>query len=148
MPLNGSMSGNQFTSIVTNNAAFNVKIIPLSGALEQKPNQKDDASGETRIKVGDTVSGEIVNSKKKAIGKVVAIDMEDSEIVGYKIINDDGKEVMLDPTTTTKYETNSGNEKPQPTKGQVVGNNESLDLRTKSSSHIPSFSQWIESLKP
>ena len=78
MPLSGGVgaksSGNQFTPIVTNNGAFNVKIVPLDGKMEEKPNQKVDAQAETRIKVGDMISGEEVKTERKIIGKVVAID--------------------------------------------------------------------------
>jgi len=144
MPLSGAAGqrsgGNQFTPIVTNNNAFSVKIVPLDGAMEEKPNQKVDAQAETRVKVGDMVSGEVVKSGEKKIGKVVAIQQEDGEIVGYKILDDEGKEIILDPSTTNKFNKNDGSE--NPAEKSVVG--ESLSL--KSSTFIPSFDDWRNSL--
>jgi hypothetical protein len=147
MPLSGGIgaksSGNQFTPIVTNNGAFNVKIVPLDGGMEEKPNQKVDAQAKTKIKVGDTVSGEEVKTEDKNMGKVVSIEMEDNHIVGFKILNDDGKEVILDPSTVSKHDTNNGEDLPNKQPAPAVG--ESFISVPKSSTLVKSFQEWSNS---
>ena len=97
-----------YIPLITNNPAFQVKITPLDGRLEQKPNQAKDTAAENKIKIGDTVRGEEVSQTKKrgerAIGRVIAIEMEDGVITGYKVINQKGDDMMLDPTTTIKMD--------------------------------------------
>lgn len=147
MPLSGGVgaksSGNQFTPIVTNNGAFNVKIVPLDGKMEEKPNQKVDAQAETRIKVGDMISGEEVKTERKIIGKVVAIDVDDNHIVGYKVLDDEGKEVILDPSTISKHNTNNGKDLPNKQPAPAVG--ESVLLKSQSSMFVKSFEDWSNS---
>ena len=148
MPLSGSIGqkagGNSFTPIVTNNNAFNVKIVPLDGSMEEKPNQQVDTKTPTIIKVGDMVSGEIIKDGGKRIGKVVAVQKEGESIVGYKILDEDGEEVILDPSTTKKYITNDGGEDPTDSNRSVIG--ESFHP-TKSSSFFPTFKEWSNSLE-
>ena len=147
MPLSGGVgaksSGNQFTPIVTNNGAFNVKIVPLDGGMEEKPNQKVDAQAKTKIKVGDTLSGEEVKTEIKNIGKVVAIETEDNHIVGFKILNDEGEEVILDPSTVSKHDTNNGETLPNKQPAPAVG--ESFIPESKSSTLVKSFEDWSNS---
>lgn len=147
MPLSGGIgaksSGNQFTPIVTNNGAFNVKIVPLDGGMEEKPNQKVDAQAKTEIKVGDMISGEEVKTEKKAIGKVVAIDIEDGHKVGFKILDDEGKEVVLDPSTVSKHDTNNGKDLPNKQPAPAVG--ESFIPESKSSTRVMNFEDWSNS---
>jgi len=144
MPLSGQRSsGNQFTPIVTNNNAFSVKIVPLDGGMEEKPN-KDVSQSKDKPKVGDMISGEEVKTEKKVVGKIVAIQTEDNHTVGYKVLDKDGEEVIVDPSTAVKHNTNDGSE--------VGGNNiskatsESLDTVLKSSSLVKSFSEWSTNL--
>jgi hypothetical protein len=97
-----------YIPMVTNNPAFQVKIIPVDGAMEQKPNQKNDASQQEAIKVGDTIRGEEVSKTRKrgkqTLGRVIGIEHENQTVVAYKIINQRGKEVLVDPTTATKMD--------------------------------------------
>ena len=97
-----------YIPLITNNPAFQVEIIPLDGRLEQKPNQKNDTQQQLAIKIGDTIRGEVTSNTRKVgekvLGRVLQIQQEDGEIVGYKVITKRGKEVMVDPTTTTKIQ--------------------------------------------
>jgi hypothetical protein len=139
MPLNGKMTGNMFTPIVTNNNAFNVKIIAPNSSMEDKGNATKNSRDTDKIKVGDMVSGEIIKDGGKEIGKVVAILREEGEIVGYKILDDDGEEVILDPSTVSRQEQNTGSDPGKTYSKQ----NESLEL--KSSSLVPNFNDWLNS---
>jgi hypothetical protein len=97
-----------YIPLITNNPAFQVKITPMDGRLEQKPNQTKDTAEQNKIKIGDTVRGEEVSGTKKrgerVIGRVIAIEMEDGAITGYKVINQKGDDMILDPTTTVKMD--------------------------------------------
>jgi hypothetical protein len=102
-----------YIPLITNNPAFQVKITPMDGRLEQKPNQKSDRSQQESIKIGDTVRGEEVSGTRKrgqrCIGRVIAIEMEDGAITGYKVINQKGDDVILDPSTTVKMDEHGEN---------------------------------------
>ena len=97
-----------YIPLITNNPAFQVKITPLDGRMEQKPNQKSDRAQQEAIKIGDTVRGEELSGTRKSgkrhIGRVIAIDTEDGAITSYKIINTKGDDIFLDPTTTVKMD--------------------------------------------
>ena len=143
MPLTGQrMSGNQFTPIVTNNNAFSVKIVPLDGKLEELPN-KDVQQQKDKLKIGDTISGEEVKTEKKVIGKVVAIETEDNHVVGYKVLDKDGEEVIIDPSTSVKHETNNGSEVGSRSSKSTM---ESSSFVLKSPSLVKSFDDWSNSL--
>lgn len=112
MPLDGARrhiaTGSQSPAIplITNNPVFQVGIIPLDGRMEQKPNQKDDTAQQLSIKIGDTIRGEEVSQTRKkgaaVIGKVLQVQLEDGAVSAYKIITQRGKEVFVDPSTSTK----------------------------------------------
>ena len=95
-----------YIPMITNNPAFQVEIVPLDGRMEQKPNQKNDAAQQNAVQIGDTVRGEILSKGKvrgkNVIGKVLAIETDSGSFTGYKIIDQRGQEVVLDPTTVTK----------------------------------------------
>ena len=107
--------------LITNNPAFQVKIVPVDGSMEQQPNQKNAAQDATNIGVGDTVRGEEVSQSRKdgerVMGKVVAVITNNGSITGYKILSGKGKEVVVDPTTAIKVELNG--EDPIPSAQQV-----------------------------
>ena len=108
-----------YIPLITNNPAFQVKIVPLDGGLEQKPNQKDDRSNQEAVKIGDVIRGEEVSGTKKrgkgVLGRVLQVDMNGGEIVSYKVITQRGKQVLVDPTTATKIDLNG--EDPEPSSG-------------------------------
>ena len=143
MPLTGHRSsGNQFTPIVTNNNAFSVKIVPLDGKMEEVPN-KDVEQSKDKLKVGDMISGEEVKTEKKTIGKIVAIQTDDNHVVGYKVLNKDGEEVIIDPSTAVKHETNDGSEVGSKNSTYT---SESSNPVLKSSSLVKSFNEWTNSI--
>ena len=106
-----------YIPLITNNPAFQVKIVPLDGRMEQKPNQKGDADQQKAVQVGDTVRGEELSKGrirgKNVIGRVIAIETDAGSITGYKIIDQRGHDVILDPTTTTKIDLNGEDPIPQ-----------------------------------
>lgn len=144
MPLTGQrMSGNQFTPIVTNNNVFTVKIVPLDGGMEEAPNKGVNQSKDS-ITVGDMISGEERKTGKKIIGKVVAVQTDNGQTVGYKVLNKDGETVIVDPSTTAKHDTNTGAELGS---DRVFNNptSESLSSGNQSSSRVKSFTEWSNS---
>lgn len=122
MPLNPNSrnitagGSSPYIPLITNNPAFQVAIVPLNGAMEQKPNQKDDSGQQAAIKVGNTIRGNEVRTGEdegsRCIGKVIAIIEEDGNIVGYKILGQNGKEVVIDPTTAVKVQLNGDDPAP------------------------------------
>jgi hypothetical protein len=143
MPLTGQRSsGNNFTPIVTNNNAFSVKIVPLDGKMEEVPN-KDVEKNKDTLKVGDMISGEEVKTEKKVIGKIVAIETDDNHVVGYKVLDKDGEEVIIDPSTAVKHETNDGSE--VGSKSSTNTSESSIPV-LKSSSLVKSFNEWTNSI--
>jgi hypothetical protein len=113
--------------IVANNPAFKVKIIPVDGRFEQKPNAQSDAAQQEAIGVGDYISGEEVSKTKKrgrtAAGKVLQVLKNNEDVYAYKILDSKGKEVLIDPTTATKEDMN----------GQVGANE----------SYVLSYENWL-----
>jgi len=105
-----------YIPMITNNPAFQVKIVSLNGNLEQSARQKDGRKQIESIKIGDIVRGEEVSHTRKrgkqVLGRVLQVNMEDGGVVSYKIITQRGKEVLLDPTTATKIDVNG--EDPNP----------------------------------
>jgi hypothetical protein len=99
-------SQSPYIPLITNNPAFQVEIVPLDGRMEQKPNQRDDTKQQLSIKIGDTIRGEEVSETRKkgraVLGRVLQIEMEDGAVAAYKIITQRGKEVFVDPSTSTK----------------------------------------------
>jgi hypothetical protein len=98
------------TPIIANNPAFKVNIVPIDGRLEQKPGAKDGAAEQAAIKVGDTIKGEVLSQTREhgehVVGKVVAIDQDNDQIIGFRVVTTDGEEVTIDPTTAQKAYTN------------------------------------------
>ena len=103
--VNTGNGGNQIP-IVGNNPAFKVQILPMTGALEQKPRGQSDKAEQDAIKIGDYIYGETVsdgrNPGEEAAGKVLLVIQAGQEVSGYKILDKDGKEVVIDPTTAVK----------------------------------------------
>lgn len=111
--------------IVANNPAFTVKIIPVDGRFEQKPNQKQDAQQQLAIKIGDYIRGEELSKTRKdgrlVAGKVLQVLKNNQDIYAYKILDSKGKEVLVDPSTAGKEGDQS-----------IVGANESYVLTYES----------------
>jgi len=99
-----------YIPLITNNPAFKVAIVPMSGNLEEKPRQKDGSTQIEAIKIGDIVRGEELSRTKKRgkqlLGRVLQVNMENKQIVSFKIMTQRGKDAFLDPTTVTKIEVN------------------------------------------
>ena len=97
-----------YIPLITNNPAFQVEIIPLDGRLEQKPNSKDGTQQQKAIKIGDTIRGEVVNKAEKrgerVMGKVLAIEVANGSITGYKVMTVRGKDTIVDPSTAVKID--------------------------------------------
>jgi hypothetical protein len=104
------ISGNNtpFIPLVTDNPSFKVAIIPVDGRFEEKPNPKDGSKGILAIKIGDTVRGEVLSDLKKSgkrvIGKVLQIQQRGGEIAAYKVLDQRGDDVLVDPTTAVKID--------------------------------------------
>lgn len=96
--------------IVANNPAFKVAIVPVDGRFEQPNGATDDSEQQRSIKIGDYISGEIASNTRKrgklTAGKVVQVLKNNQDIEGYKIIDDEGKEVIIDPTSAEKADHN------------------------------------------
>ena len=135
----GSGNGSLMVPLVANNPAFKVEILPVDGRLEQKPFAKDGTREIESIKVGDLVRGEIVNSSKNVKGKVLQINRQNGEIVSYKILDEDGEEALLDPTTAQKFvdhgQESGSTDSPEVHKNQQGLYGESYQVKT--------FESWI-----
>ena len=122
MPLNPNSrnitagGSSPYIPLITNNPAFQVAIVPLNGAMEQKPNQKDDSGQQAAIAVGNTIRGNEVRTGEdegnRCIGKVIAIIEDGGSITGYKILGQNGKEVIIDPSTAVKVQLNGDDPAP------------------------------------
>jgi hypothetical protein len=93
--------------IVANNPAFKVQIVPVDGRMEQKAGmQKSDAEQQREVKIGDQISGEEVSDTRekgrKVAGKVLQVLKNNQDIYAYKILDADGEEVLVDPSTANK----------------------------------------------
>lgn len=102
-----------YIPLITNNPAFQVEIIPLDGRLEQKPSHTDDKKQQDAIKISDTVRGEVVSKAEKrgerVMGKVLAINVDNGSITGYKVMTVRGKEALVDPSTAVKIDLHGEN---------------------------------------
>jgi hypothetical protein len=99
--------------IVANNPAFKVQIVPVDGRNEQKAGmEKPDRAEQEAIKIGDYISGEEVSQTRKrgrkVAGKVLQVIKDGQEITAYKILDEDGEDVEVDPTTAYKENSNEG----------------------------------------
>jgi len=97
--------------IVTNNPAFKVAIVPVDGRNEEKAGlQKPDDKEQAAIKIGNYITGEVVSDTKKkgkkAAGKVIQVLKNNQDIYGYKILDTEGNEVVIDPTTVVNQDPN------------------------------------------
>jgi hypothetical protein len=94
--------------IVANNPAFKVQIVPVDGRMEEKPRQQQDTAEQDAIKVGDYITGEESSGGRKrgrkVAGRVLQILNSGQEVYAYKILDGDGEEVNVDPTTAEKDE--------------------------------------------
>lgn len=90
-------------SLIPNIPAFKMQILPIDGRLEQTPFAKDGSAEINSIKVGDQVQGQPVNSKDVVKGRVLQINQQNGQIVSYKVLSTDSEELLLDPTSTAKY---------------------------------------------
>jgi hypothetical protein len=92
--------------VVANNPAFKVAILPVDGRFEQPNGVTDDREQQTSIKIGDYITGEVSSGTKlkgkAAGGQVVQVLKNNQEIVGYKIIDANGKDAIIDPTSAVK----------------------------------------------
>lgn len=137
----GSGNGSLMTPLLANNPTFKVEILPVDGRLEQQPSGKDGTTQIEAIRVGQAVRGQIVSSKKHVKGKVLQINQKNGEVVSFKVLDSDGEEVLLDPTTTLRYD-----EHGQDT--EVVGNpGYGIDSDQSNESVMPGYSDWLSSQK-
>jgi len=103
-------NGSPMIPIVANNPAFKVQILPVDGALEERPRAKPDTGNQEAIKIGDYIYGECLSDTRErgeeAAGKVLVVLQSGQEITGYKILDKNSKEVVIDPTTATRDDHN------------------------------------------
>ena len=99
-------NGSPMIPIVANNPAFKVAIVPVDGSMEEKPRAKPDTAEQDAIKIGDYIYGETVSDTREkgedVSGKVLVVLQSGQEISGYKILDKNGKEVIVDPTTAVR----------------------------------------------
>jgi|GEM_PF-1676913 hypothetical protein len=98
--------------IVTNNPAFKVAILPVDGRYEEKAGlQKSDNKEQAAVKIGDHIAGEVVSDTKKkgkkVAGKVLQVLKNNQDIYAYRILDTEGDEVEVDPTTVIIQDPNS-----------------------------------------
>lgn len=98
--------------IVANNPAFKVQIVPVDGRNEEKAGlQKPDRTEQEAVKIGDYISGEEVSQThergRKVAGKVLQVIKDGQDITAYKILDEDGEDVEVDPTTAVKENPNN-----------------------------------------
>lgn len=136
----GSGNGSLMTPLIQNNPTFKVEILPVDGRLEQKPFAKDGSGEINSIKVGNSISGKIVNSDTAVEGKVLQINRQNNEVVSYKILTKDGEEVLVDPTTADKY-IDHGQE--VDTVGGVDANKIPQGVSNESSKKVLTYDSWL-----
>ena len=100
--------------------------------------QNDGSAIVNQIKVGDMVRGALLNSKETVEGKVLQINHQNGEIVSFKVLSRDGEEVLLDPTTTDKY--NEHGEEPDAGSSIEVSN---TGPRFEESHQVLSYGKWL-----
>lgn len=131
------ISGNNtpFIPLVTDNPAFKVAIIPVDGRFEEKPNPKDGSKEILAIKIGDTIRGEVLSNLKKSgkrvIGKVLQIQQNNGEISAYKVLDQRGDDVLVDPTTVTKIDLHSDSDSGNVNTNPVI-----------ESKHVMLYEEW------
>lgn len=140
----GSGNGSLMTPILANNPAFKVQILPVDGRLEQKPFAKDGTAEIDAIKVGQTVRGQILSSKKSVKGKVLQINRENGQIVSFKILDKAGKEALIDPTTTVRYTEHGQDDEYVGGPGFAMSSDDEEDDANESL-HVQSYSSWLAS---
>lgn len=125
-------NGSPMIPIVANNPAFKVAIVSVNGALEEKPREKYDAAQQASIKIGDYIYGETVANTQKAgrevAGRVLVVLQSGQEITGYKVLDKNGKEAVIDPTT-------------------AVRDNHDGQMNTVIESHVLSYESWLVETK-
>lgn len=147
MPINisnrsvGSGNGSLMTPLLANNPAFKVEILPVDGRLEQQPSSKDGTTQIEAIRVGQAVRGQILSSKKHVKGKVLQINRENGEVVSFKVLDSDGNEVLVDPTTTLRYDEHGQDTEAIGNPGYGIDNDQSNE------SAIPVYGDWLSSQK-
>lgn len=142
MPLDyGSRSisaGNNtpFIPLVTDNPSFKVAIIPVDGRNEEKPNPLDGSEQILAIKIGDTIKGDILNGNSKktsrVIGKVLEIQRSNGAISAYKVLNQRGDDVLVDPSTAVKIELH----------GDTNMSNVNTNAVSESNNYIMLYEEW------
>jgi hypothetical protein len=135
----GSGNGSLMTPLVANNPAFKVQILPVDGRLEQKPFAKNGSEEINAIKVGNSVRGDVVNSEKSVKGKVLQINRQNGEVVSYKVLTDEGEEVLIDPTSAVKYIEHG--EEVEATGGIDV--NKAVPKISNESLRVMSYENWL-----
>ena len=145
----GSGNGSLMTPILANNPAFKVQILPVDGRLEQTPYAKDGTIDIDSIKVGQAVRGQILSSKKSVKGKVLQINRKNGQVVSFKILDKEGKEELIDPTTTIKYAENGEDDEyvGGPGFAKVVDDddNDDDDDDANESIRVQSYTSWLAS---
>lgn len=131
--------------IVNDNPAFKVAIIPVDGRMEQKPGAKPDSAQQASIKIGDYIAGETVRDGRekgrKVAGKVLNVLKNGQDIYAYKILDADGEEVLVDPTTVAKENKNGQDE--DLVEKHVLSFNDWLSENEVNEMSIPS-NQWLD----
>lgn len=134
------------TPIIANNPAFKVNIVPIDGRLEQKPGAGDSTAQQVAIKVGDTIKGEMLSQTREhgeqVIGKVVAIDKDNDQILGFVVITTKGEEVTIDPTTAQKAYTNG-----ETSPGRYMEPDMDKQVDFVAFEGLMSYSQWLAESK-
>ena len=104
-------SNSPYIPLVADNPAFKVAIIPVDGRFEEKPNAADGRAEQEAIKVGETIRGEVLSKSKtageKVLGRVLMVEETEGNITAYKILDQDGKTRMVDPTTAVVVSANT-----------------------------------------
>lgn len=130
-------NGSLMIPLIANNPAFKVALLSVDGRLEQVPSAKDGSAEINAIRVGTEIQGEAVSSGKKVKGKVLQINRENSQVVSYKIIDGQGKEAIVDPTTAVKIGAY----------GEEVANIGGIDANpsgvSNESYNVKSFKSWL-----
>ena len=110
MPQGGRMGralaksqGAFITPIVTNNPAFQVKMLNVDDRLEQQAGTEKRMKD--NFKVGDVIIGTEFNKKDKHRGKITKL-VKDSEgkLNSYMIDDEDGDTIKIDPTTAERLD--------------------------------------------
>jgi hypothetical protein len=142
----GSGNGSLMTPILANNPAFKVEILPVDGRLEQMPYAKDGSKEIEAIKVGQLVHGQILSSKKSVKGKVLQINQKNGQIVSYKVLDKDGKDRLLDPTTTVKYSEHGEDDETVGATAYGIDNSDEEEEDSNESIRVHGYHNWLARL--